>query len=101
MNVLREFSGTGNTLSNVRILEVCDVPNVKSCQFDTSFVNVKKVVELKNGGVIEEMVNRMMREKKRVETTKNEKSTDEDISEVVGIAVLAGIAYVIKCLLFR
>ena len=85
----------------MRILEVCDVPNVKSCQFDTVFVNVKKVVELKNGGVIEEMVNRMMREKKRVETTKNEKSTDEDISGVIGIAVLAGIAYVIKCLLFR
>ena len=85
----------------MRILEVCDVPNVKSCLLDTAFVNVKKVVEVKNGGVIEEMVNRVMRAKKRVETTKNEKSTDEDISGVIGIAVLAGIAYVIKCLLFR
>ena len=101
MNALREISGTGNTLSNVRILEVCDVPKVKSCLLDTAFVNVKKVVEVKNGGVIEEMGNRVMRAKKRVETTKKKESTDEDISGVVGIAVLAGIAYVIKCLLFH
>ena len=94
------LSGTGNTLSNVSLLEVCDVPNLIRCDIDSAFVHVKRA-EVKNGGVIEEMVNLMMREKKRVETTKNEKSTDEDISGVVGIAVLAGIAYVIKCLLFR
>ena len=80
---------------------MCDVPNVKSCQFDTAFVNVKKVVELKNGGVIEEMVNRVMEVKKRTVVTEKKKSTEDDLSGVVGIAVLAGIAYVIKCLLFH
>ena len=94
------LSGTGNTLSNVSLLEVCDVPNLIRCDIDNAFVHVKRA-EVKNGGVIEEMVNRVMRAKKRVETTKKKESTDEDISGVVGIAVLAGIAYVIKCLLFH
>ena len=100
MNALEVLCGMENSLSNVRLLEVCDVPNVKSCQLDHAFVNVKKVLELKNGGVIEETVNRVMEAKKRVEATKKE-STEDDISGVVGIAVLAGIAYVIKCLLFH
>ena len=95
------LSGKGNTLSNVRLLEVCDVPNVKSCQLDHAFVNVKRVLEMKNGGVIEETVNRVMEVKKRTVVTEKKKSTEDDLSGVVGIAVLAGIAYVIKCLLFH
>ena len=95
------LSGLEKSLSNVRLLEVCDVPNVKSCIIDHAFVNVKRVLEMKNGGVIEETVNRVMQAKKRAEVTEKKKSTEDDLSGVVGIAVLAGIAYVIKCLLFH
>ena len=37
-----------NSLSNVSSLEVCDVPNVKSCIIDNTYVN-EKVLGMKNG----------------------------------------------------
>ena len=46
------LSGTGNTLSNVSLLEVCDAPNLIRCDIDNAFAHVKRA-EVKNGGVIE------------------------------------------------
>ena len=95
------LSGTGNTLSNVSLLEVCDVPSMESYPLDHAFVDVKKVLELDNDGVPESRMNRVMEANKRVEATKKKETTGGYIIGVVGIAVLAGMVVFIRRLLFH
>ena len=99
--MLEVLRGMENSLSNVRLLEVCDVPSMESYQLDHAFVDVKKMIELENDGVPESRVNRVMKANKRVEATKKKETTGGYIIGVVGIAVLAGMVVFIRRLLFH
>ena len=102
MNDLQVLSGTGNTLSNVSLLEVCDVPNLIRCDIDNAFVHVKRA-EVKNGGVIEDMLRRAripMGANNGDEAKKPTQGGERTAWKIAGV-VIAGCAYAAKYYFFH
>ena len=96
------LSGKGNTLSNVSLLEVCDAPNLIRCDIDNAFVHVKRA-EVKNGGVIEDMLRRAripVGGNNGDEAKKPTQGGERTAWKIAGV-VIAGCAYAAKYFFFH
>lgn len=96
------LSAKGNTLSNASLLEVYDVPNLIRCDIDNAFVHVKRA-EVKNGGMIEDMLRRAripVGGSNGDEAKKPTQGGERTAWKIAGV-VIAGCAYAAKYFFFH